>query len=204
MRSFIIKYLFIIILPLFFAAGCADNTPPTPAYENNTVYEAETEKTAAPAPATEKNAPTGEIISGPEKSGGFIFIYNGTEIILGAPADSVLPALGLEKDYYEYASCAFDGDSKTYVYNGFELSTYIISGEETDRVYSISFTDDGVETAEGLYIGADVDMIFEAYGEDYEEIPGSYLYFKNGTILSFTADGGVVTVIMYYVEDIYN
>ena len=141
--------------------------------------------------------------SGPVKTDGFIFAHNGVEIILGETAARVLGELGPEMDYYEYPSCAFDGDSKMYVYGGFEISTYILDEAGGDRIYSVTLNDDSAATAEGVYIGLHIGEMTAAYGTDREEIPGSYLYMKNGTVLSFAEENEIITAISYYIEDIY-
>ena len=137
------------------------------------------------------------------KPDGFTFLHNGIHFILGEPIENVLSRLGPEIDFYVYASCYFDGDSKMYVYNGFELSTYLIYGYDVDLLYSITFEDDSITTKEGVHIGSGFEQMVAAYGTDYEEIPGMYLYFKEGTVLSFSVEDGIITVITYYVEDIH-
>jgi len=138
------------------------------------------------------------------KPDGFIFTYNGTPVVLGGLIAPLLTELGPERDYYEYASCAFDGDAKLYAYDGFELSTYAPGPGEADRVYSVTFTDDNAVTAEGVRIGMGYAGMTAAYGTDYEEIPGSYIYERSGTILAFTVENKVITAVTYYVRDIYD
>jgi len=135
---------------------------------------------------------------------GFVFVYKNVDVVLGAAVSDVLDKLGPATDYYEYPSCAFEGDAKIYVYGGFEVATYRLYPEDNDRVYSVTFFDDSAATAEGVYIGQSRADMAAAYGADYEEIPGSFLYEKNGTTLSFTVENGIITVITYFIADIYN
>ena len=133
---------------------------------------------------------------------GFVFVHNGADVVLGAFISDVLNALGPERDYYEYPSCAFEGDARIFVYDGFEIATYQLHTKDYDRLYSVTFFDDGAATAEGVRIGQSYADMAAAYGADCEEIPGSYLYEKNGTILSFSVENGVITVITYFIAHI--
>ena len=194
--------LFLILTLIFFYGGCASK--PDDRGDGFKTEQAESfneEIMVEPARADGINSTE---TSGPAKYGGYFFSRGGVEIILGEIAADVIDRLGPEIDFYEYASCAFDGDSKMYVYGGFEISTYVKSGEDFDRIYSVTLNDDSVETSEGLYIGNTYGVMTDAYGNDYEEIPGVYLYRKDGTILSFTVDEKIITSITYYIEDIYS
>ena len=134
---------------------------------------------------------------------GFVFSYNGVNIILGEPIERVLGELGPALDSYEYAACAFEGDARMYLYGGFEIATYMRDGADVDRVYSVTFNDDSVMTAEGVYIGLNFASAEAAYGSEYEEIPGCYIYTLAGTHLSFNVDGSVITTITYEVADVF-
>jgi hypothetical protein len=133
----------------------------------------------------------------------FEFSYNGVKVKLRELIDPIILALGEPLDFYEYPSCAFEGIAKMYVYQGFEVDTYIETGEEADRVYSITLTEGNIATAEGLHVGQFYEDMAAIYGGDYEMIPGCYMYTVNGDILAFNMFGGVITSISYYVGDIY-
>lgn len=137
---------------------------------------------------------------------GFIFAYKDTTIYLGEYMELILVKLGNTIDYYEMPSCSFEGMAKIYYYNGFELANYLKDKTDKDRVYSITLNDDSVTTAEGIYIGQTFDDMIAAYGAGYEEIEGFadvYRYLKNGTVLSFTVENNIITLISYTVEDMY-
>ena len=123
--------------------------------------------------------------------------YNvqGTDIMMHAPAASVLEALGEPVSYTEEASCAFTGLDKTYFYGGFYLQTYPM-GEE-DFIYSVWLVDDSSTTPEGIYIGATQAEVEAAYGT--EGFNGSNAYVLKGTTSTLTIilDGGVVSSIQY-------
>jgi hypothetical protein len=142
----------------------------------------------------------------PAKKDGFVFVYNGTSIYLGEYSERILGELGSAFDYEESDSCTSDGIMKTYYYGGFNFSTYIKDNpNETgkDRIFSIALTDDGVSTAEGIYIGQTVDEMIAVYGAEYEEMPGFYYrYNKNGVGLSFDVDDNIIIAVTYQLLNI--
>ncbi|MDR0220263.1 MAG: hypothetical protein LBI54_02530 [Lachnospiraceae bacterium] len=135
------------------------------------------------------------------EAAGYYFVYNETRVELGQPAADIVAKLGPAKDFYVYPSCAFEGDEKTYVYNGFELVTYMRDANDTDRVYSLIFWDDSVATVEGLCIGDSYEEMVAAYGTEYEEIPSCYIYVQDGVALSFSTQDDIITSITYFIED---
>ena len=129
----------------------------------------------------------------------FFFEANGVLIRFGVAASSVLSALGEADDYFEAASCAFEGLDKTYFYHGFELYTYEIDG--VDYVLSILLPDDNLETPEGLYIGADAALLAQLYGGDVPE-DGLHVYLSGSTELRIQILNNEVASIVYmYITD---
>jgi hypothetical protein len=218
-------YIIVLALLLLTATGCSQSIAAarieTDAPGEVTAEQAVAEQAAAqeeapaeaPSPEIESEAlPVAEPANAPPDTveaeadaikTGYYFDYNGTPVYLGDLMTNVLGALGPELEFYEAPSCAYDGMAKMYVYAGFELATYIVNENDDDRLYSITFFDDSVATAEGAYIGQSYDDMIALYGDGYEEIPGAYLYTKDGAVLSFTMEDQVITVIQYYVQDIY-
>jgi hypothetical protein len=137
-----------------------------------------------------------------QTSEGYYFVYNDVNIELGRPVAGIVDELGQARDFYSYPSCAFAGDEKTYVYDGFEITTYMRYVGDTDRIYSLVFWDDSVATIEGLRIGDSYEEMVAAYGTEYEEIPGCYVYVREGIALSFSLQDKVIVSITYFVEDI--
>ena len=123
------------------------------------------------------------------------YSVQGVEIMMHAPAASILEALGEPVSYTEEASCAFSGLDKTYYYGGFYLQTYPMGDE--DFVFSLWLVDDSSTTPEGIYIGASQAEVEAAYGT--EGFNGSNAYILKGTTSTLTIilDGGVVTSIQY-------
>ncbi len=185
----------ILTICLLMAAGCSPSV---------TAAKIETDApTKTGTPSDEAAVEAAPNADGAVKAG-YYFDYNGTPVYLGDLMENVLAILGPELNFYEAPSCAYDGMAKMYVYGGFELATYIINEGDADRLYSLTFLDDSVATAEGAYIGQSYDDMVALYSDGYEEIPGgAYLYNKDGTVLSFTVPDGEITVIQYYVQDIY-
>lgn len=119
----------------------------------------------------------------------------GFALSVGADMSDVLAALGEAQSYFEAESCAFHGLDKTYTYSGFIVTTQPQS-EELDRVSSIRLTDDGVTTAEGVYIGSSADEVAAVYGDG--EVSDTLMsYTRGSTQLQFVMDGGKVISIEY-------
>ena len=87
-------------------------------------------------------------------SDGYVFTVDGTTIAMNAEVAPILEKLGKEKNYFESASCAFEGLDKEYTYNGFVLKTYPLN--DVDYVASITLQDDTVATPEGIAIGSEL------------------------------------------------
>jgi len=130
-----------------------------------------------------------------EQSGSdaFVFTSNGVKVIMNAEAAPIVEALGEAKDYFESASCAFNGLDKQYTYNGFVLSTY--PKEDVDYVYGVELKDDTVETAEGICIGSSYDDVVAKYGPADSETSAKYT--KGDSQLLFLFTSGAVSSIQY-------
>ncbi len=127
------------------------------------------------------------------KTEAFTFVYEGKEI----PLNGVFSReeYGEEMEYAETPSCAFDGLDKTYRYEHYEITTYP-EGEE-ERILSIYFLDDQVETKEGLRLGDEKDKMMELYGEDGTSHDSFYTYTKGDTQLEILLQDDVVISIEY-------
>ena len=123
------------------------------------------------------------------------YSVQGVEIMMHAPAASILEALGEPVSYTEEASCAFSGLDKTYYYGGFYLQTYPMGDE--DFVFSLWLVDDSSTTPEGIYIGASQAEVEAAYGT--EGFNGSNAYILKGTTSTLTIilEDGTVSSIQY-------
>ena len=152
---------------------------------------------AAPVETTPNNAevPTDPAGQEDQQEEDFVFVYNGVEIKLYAPAEPIVEALGEPKKYTESPSCAFNGLDKTYFYGSFYMDTYPEDGK--DFVYGWWFADDSVTTQEGLYIGASQAEVEAAYGADSFNGENAYIITRNGGTLTVIVEDGVVTSIQY-------
>ena len=104
-----------------------------------------------------------------------------------------LEKLGKEKNYFESASCAFEGLDKEYTYNGFVLKTYPLN--DVDYVASITLQDDTVATPEGIAIGSELADVTAAYGDSSSDTKCEYV--KGDSQLLILLENGVVTSIQY-------
>ena len=127
---------------------------------------------------------------------GYSFENNGTTIPMNVDAAPLTKALGEPVEYFEAASCAFQGLDKIYYYNGFELGTY--PNGDKDYVSYVNLLDDSVTTDKGVYLGSTLGDVKAAYGEEYTVDGSSYVYRLGDTKLTFIIEEDLVTSITYY------
>lgn len=178
------KRLIIILCILIFLSGCgkASDTE-TEELDPNTKIAAADTKTAD------------SITDEADNKEGFSFVYNRTVIPMNVDAAPIVEALGEPVDYFEAASCAFQGLDKQYYYNGFELGTYP-KGKQ-DFVSYVNLQDDTVTTDQGIALGSTLDELLAAHGKDFTQEGTAYIYKKGETKLTFIVEEGTVTQITY-------
>lgn len=141
----------------------------------------------------------GESSDASDSAGGtddaLVFTYDGTEIALDADAEGIISALGEPKNYTEEPSCAFEGLDKTYYYGGFYMTTY--PSDNGDRVYSIWFADDSVQTADGIKIGDSQEKVEECYGADSASGESAYTLTSGEGRLTVIVEDGAVSSVSY-------
>lgn len=125
----------------------------------------------------------------------YVFTYNGTDIVMNAPAADIISALGEPKSYTEETSCAFDGLDKTWFYGSFYLQTYPLDG--ADYIYCLWIVDDSVETPEGIYIGASQAEVEAAYGAEHFNGSNAYVLTGANTRITIILENDVVSSIQY-------
>ena len=128
----------------------------------------------------------------------FIFKYNGVSVAVNSPMNDILGSLGNNYQYFEAASCAGQGISKFYTFNGgsFVISTNPV--DTLDSIAMITLNDDSVSTAEGIFIGNTVEQLKAAYGEPTSNEGTTYTYEKGTSVLVFLVnDDGKITNIIY-------
>ncbi|TAH66551.1 MAG: hypothetical protein EWM47_10015 [Anaerolineaceae bacterium] len=129
---------------------------------------------------------------------GYAFEYNDVSIYMNTDVVPVIDALGEAQHYFEAESCAFKGLDKTYTYAGFEITTYPL--DDKDYISTVYLMDDTVSTPEGVYLGATVDDMIAAYGDNYIESSGSYTYIKDDSKLQFIAVNDEIVSITYLAD----
>lgn len=129
---------------------------------------------------------------------GYSFEYKDLNIFMNMDVAPVINNLGEALEYFEAESCAFKGLDKTYTYPGFEITTYPLNG--SDNISSIYIMDDSVSTPEGIYLGASVDEMIAAYGDDYTESSGAYTYTKDDSKLQFITKDDEIIAITYLAD----
>ncbi len=126
---------------------------------------------------------------------GYSFDYNDVNIPMNVDAAPVVEALGESVDYFEAASCAFQGLDKIYSYSGFELGTY--PNGDKDYVSYVTLLDDSVSTDKGIYVGSTLDEVTAAYGNEYTVEGSSYVYRLGESKLTFIVEDDMVAQITY-------
>lgn len=89
-------------------------------------------------------------------------------------ADEVMDSLGSPSGSFEDQSCAYQGTDTVYYYDGFELTTHELDGE--NRVIGVKLTDDTVQTPQGLKIGMSMDDCQDIFDELGGEMSGATVY----------------------------
>lgn len=117
------------------------------------------------------------------------------ELFMHKEAASVLNVLGEPLTYLEAPSCAFQGTDRIYGFGSYEITTYEKDGKE--YIYDIYFLDDSVTTDEGIYIGCSKNDMEAAYGTEYQETSGSYIYTKDDMTLQFITEQDTIIAIRY-------
>lgn len=136
----------------------------------------------APAPADETSA--------------LSLSYRGVELTVGMAADEAIACLGDDYTVTEAESCAGQGMDRMYTYPSVRL--YVFAPVEGEAVVSsVSYTDDGVATADGLRIGSKVEEVVAVMGEPDEQNEARLVYRSEAAVLTFgLRDGVVVSVVL--------
>ena len=122
--------------------------------------------------------------------------YRGVELTVGGAADGVISALGDDYTMTEAESCAGQGMDRMYTYPSMRLYVFVsVSGEAV--ISSVSYTDDGAQTAQGLRVGSSASDVISALGEADEGSDTRLIYRGKGCVLTFgLRDGVVVSVVL--------
>jgi len=128
---------------------------------------------------------------------GYVFTYKGTEVRVNTDMNKILSSLGDDYSYFEAASCAGLGMSKTFTYGGGSVVISTNPNGAVDVISSIALYDDTVQTPEGIYIGCSKDQVKAAYSNPTDETDTTLSYELNDTMLVFifNGDGNVVNIL---------
>lgn len=110
-----------------------------------------------------------------ENRGDCSFTIDGNKIVPGEDFASVKDALGEPVEYYEGASCYYDGMDKVFTYDGFEISTY--PQGDKDIILSVQMSTDKYSTDKGITVGSTLDAVKAAYGDDFKTVGNNYKYY---------------------------
>ncbi|MCI8454811.1 MAG: hypothetical protein HFE84_09385 [Lachnospiraceae bacterium] len=117
-------------------------------------------------------------------------------IAMGAEAAPIVKALGATKSQpFSSDSCAYQGKSTIYPYEGFELGTHTMDGKET--VESVYLTNATYATPEGIKVGSTKQAVMDAYGKTAEDAFGTLRYTRKNTQVSFYFTNGAVDSVEY-------
>lgn len=172
-KRFLVMMLSAMILSVFIFTGCKDSD------DNNS--------------STTTQDGTGNQTSSPK---GYVFESKGVTIGMDMEAAPIIEALGEPENYFEAASCAFEGLDKMYGYGSFEIDTYELDGK--DYISSVIFNDDMVSTKEGVSLFDTKESMISAYGDSYSEEQGMYVYTNENMKLKFIInEDNEIKSIMY-------
>lgn len=121
--------------------------------------------------------------------------YRGVALTVGMPESEALAALGDDYVLAESESCAGEGLDRMYTYPSLRLYVFA-PADGAGTVTSISYTDDGALTADGLHIGCTVEQVTAARGRPDEQSDTRLCYGSDGDKLTFTVRAGRVSGIV--------
>lgn len=179
------KSLVLILVCAFVLTACGKSGENS----NNSGNQTSTESAGSQQSNNSESSVPGKVTDG------YYFETSGVKIIPDMEAKDLLDALGEPVSYFEANSCAFGDQDKVWTYGGFTIDTYQLEG--IDYIYDVIFTNDTVETPEGIYLGKTHDDVIKAYGTPDEEGETSLLYKKGNMKLIFIIEDEKVKSIEY-------
>ena len=130
------------------------------------------------------------------ESAKFYVEYKDTKITLGAPADSIIAALGQAQNRVEIGDCGGLGAQVKYSYPSIDV--YVLESKSDGNIIDqITFRDDIVTTPNGTYIGMSVSDAKAAEGKPTTESASALVYQSGKYALKLTVADGAVSEINY-------
>lgn len=122
--------------------------------------------------------------------------FRGVDLTVGAKADGIIARLGDDYTVTEAESCAGVGVDRMYTYPSVRLYVFAPEGGEA-VISSVSYTDDGVQTADGLHIGSASADVIATMGQPDDENDVRLVYRCADEALTFgLRDGVVVSIVL--------
>lgn len=130
-----------------------------------------------------------------------VFAISDKEFLLNSDVEPLLEVLGQDFMLSEAPSCLYEGNDKTFEYEGIAIYTYPMDGK--DLIDEIMLTDKQYKTNRGISVGSTMEELTAAYGEDYIEEGNMITYRLNpddmkSPCLYFIINDGTVESISYY------
>jgi len=119
-----------------------------------------------------------------------LLIVGGTVFRLDDAIGLVTDALGTDYEFSESISCEYEGMDKIFAYEGVEFYTYPVG--EKDFLHEIALTAPKYQTARGIAVGDSAERVAGAYGEDYDDQDGIWVYPADSGALWFYFTGDTV------------
>lgn len=124
---------------------------------------------------------------------GYTWEVDDVLLYIDATEDVTVDLLSEEPDYFESASCAYDGMDKIYTYDNYVVTFY--EGDGYDGIQLITLTSDLVSTSEGVCIGSSYDDVIAAYGDAGTDSETLLSYEDDGTEIRFVlSEGSVISI----------
>lgn len=126
----------------------------------------------------------------------FALEVDGFLIEMDQDIDYVLAALGEPLGEFVAPSCAFDGEDRIFQYPSLQIHTYPVG--DNDFVHTVMLRDDNIRTSEGgIRMGATLDDVIAAYGDDFVKDFNMYTFTRDRTTLEFYIEDGIVMGITF-------
>ncbi|MCL2663123.1 MAG: hypothetical protein FWE83_07315 [Oscillospiraceae bacterium] len=206
-----ILILFLVITAMLVIAACGDaqgvDTPETPGSSSQNGEDSSNPDTGTD-PGTPGNSDENGNGNGidsnsngdPQIPAAFSFTFNDVVIAMDDDVDYIISKLGEPRGDITVPSCAFEGlNDRIVEYPGIRITAYPIG--EQHYIFNVSFFDDSVRTAEGgIRLGATIQAVFDAYGEDHSYETGMYRFARGLTYLEFLTEDDIVIGITYRLD----
>jgi hypothetical protein len=136
----------------------------------------------------------------PQPLPAFTFTFRDVVIELGEDIDHVISKLGEPQGDFKGPSCAFEGlEDRIVQYDGVQFQAY--PDGDRFKIFLIGVFSDGPLTSEGrIRLGASIQDVLAAYGDNFEYNTGAYTFTRGLTFLEFLTEDDSVYAINYRLD----